>query len=874
MSIASDLRTRLSALVHRRVMERELDEELAYHLDREAEKLERDGWEPAAARREAMRRFGGVQRHREEAREAWGLAWLEDLWRDLRVGARSLAKAPALTAAAILTLGLGIGGTLALYGAAYALLMRPLPFEAGDRIEVFWYEQSWRGEEFDFAREHLRAFDRIAAYVAMVSTLERDGQREPIATILASAELFDVLGARPLLGRTFRPGEDRPGAERVVVLSHALWQQSFGADEAVVGRTVNLDNQPARVIGVMRPEFYFPDHDQRAWMPLSLDPADPAYSNNGWLVVLGRVAEGASPAEVRGDVAALASRLGESFQYSADWDKSRGAHTTPLRAYLFGNVTPVLRLLQGATALLLVMALVNVAALLLSRMVDRAHEMRLRSALGASRGRLVRQVLTESTLIAAIAGGLGILLALAGFRALAMRLPLGGGFGAAIELEPWLLAGAFVGAVALGAVVGLAPLQRLLRDRPSDLRPGGTRAESGGAAAGGGRLQTLLVAAQIIVAVVLVSGATLFARSVAQLYRVELGLRPAGVGALMVRVDPSTPGGSAAWVPRLLEGVRAVPGVRTAAFGARLPLRDGGLQGSTDIRDRPELTGETALNAYFRPITPEYLETMGMRLQAGRGIRDTDRAGGELVALVNATFAEVVWGEEDPLGKAVIPTFGNDWARVVGVVDDVPLEGVRAPPPLVVYVPWAQWEGAWPAGVLTFRTDGDPASLLDAVREAAEASDPTAVGMQPTTLVQALDGSIADALRLRFFVGALALLALFVGGVGVYGVVSYTVSRRTREFGIRMALGADRGRVVREVLLREAPPLVIGVVGGVALAVATARAAAGLVYGVRPLDPVSLLVGAGLLCAVGAAAALTPALRASVVAPARVLRGE
>jgi predicted permease len=652
-----------------------------------------------------------------------------------------------------------------------------------------------------------------------------------------------------------------------------LWRQSFGADEGVLGRTIDFDGAPARVIGVMGPEFFFPDPDQRAWIPLTLDPNDPPYANNGWLVVIGRVAEGATDAEVRSEVASIAARLGERFDYSTDWDKSRGAYTTPLRAHLFGDVRPVLRLLQGATALLLLMALVNVAALLLSRMVDRSHEMRLRTALGASPGRLVRQVVAEAMLIAGIAGGLGILLAAGGFRAVATRLPLGGGFGATIRLEPWLLGAALAAAVALGALVALAPVHRLLRERQADLRPG-SRGEGGTSATSGGRLQGLLVGGQIVVAVVLVAGATLFARSVANLYRVDLGLRPAGVGALMVAVDPATPGGSAQWVSRLLADVVAVPGVEHAAFGARLPLRDGGLQGSTAVRDRPELSGEAALNAYFRPITPDYLATVGMRLRAGRAFGPADRAGAEPVAMVNATFAREVWGDEDPLGKAVIPTFGDDWARVVGVVDDVPLEGLRAPAPRVVYVPWDQWVEAWPGGVLTFRTPGDPATLLDAVRAAAEWSDPTAITMRPTTLEQALDGSIADALRLRFFLAALALLALFVGAVGVFGVVSYAVGRRTREFGIRMALGADRRRVIREVLLREAPPLVLGVAGGLALAVASARAAAGLVYGVRPIDGVSLAVGAAVLFAVGALAALLPAVRASGVEPGRVLRWE
>jgi predicted permease len=873
MGIGSDFTTRFSALFRRGAMQRDLDEELALHLELETEKLVDEGLSPEAARREAVRRFGGVQRHREEARDSWGVTWLDDLGRDLRVGARGLRRARGFTIVAVLTLGLGIGGALALYGAVYALLVRPLPFGAGDRIEVFWFDQSWRGEEFDHIRDGGRAFDLLAAYGNGMLTLRQDGNRVPVPTVMASAELFDVLREPAFLGRTFRRGEDRPGAEPVVVLAHALWQQEIGGDEGLVGRTIDLDGTPTTVIGVMGPDFFFPDPEQRAWRPLALDPADPAYSSNGWLVVIGRTAAGATPARVRADVLAIAARLGERFSYPSEWDKTVGAHSVPLRTHLFGEVRPVLRLLQAATALLLVMALVNVAALLLSRMVDRGHEMRLRAALGAGRGRLVRQVLAESVLIAAVAGGLGILFAIGSFGALAARLPLGGGFGDAIRLEPRLVVAAFGGAILLGVLVALAPLQRLLRDRPASLRPG-ARGETGASRPASGWLQPVLVATQIVVAVLMVAGATLFSRSAAHLYRVDIGLNPEGVGALTVGVDPATPGGPRAWVPRLLEDVRAVPGVERAAFGVRLPLRDGGIQGSTAVRDRPELTGEAALNAYFRPITPDYLETMGMRLLEGRNFTGGDRADSELVAVVNRTFAREVWPGESALGKGVIPTFGRDWARVVGVVADVPLEGVRAPAPRVVYVPYDQWEGAWPGGVLTYRTSGDPADLLASVRAAAERSDPTALAMRPTTLRQAVDGSIADALRLRFFLGALALLALLVGAVGVYGVVSCEVSRRTREYGIRMALGADRARVLRDVLRREAPQVVAGVIVGVGLALLAARAAAGLVYGVRPIDPVSLLVAAGALLSVGALAALSPALRASGVDPARVLRWE
>ncbi|MEN8374311.1 MAG: ADOP family duplicated permease [Gemmatimonadota bacterium] len=873
MGITSDMATRLSALFRRRRMERELDEELAFHLEREVEKLAAEGLDPDRARTEALRRFGGVQHHRERARASWGLVWLDDLWRDLRIGARGLRRARGFTAVAVTTMGLGIGGTLALYGAIHALLVRPFPFPAGDRVEVFWSDQNWRGSEFDHVREGVVAFEEVAAYGHEVVTLGEGRGRAPVAAVMGSAGLFDVLGAAPLLGRTFREGEDRPGAEPVIVLSHGLWQQRYGGNPGVVGRLVSVDGVQRTIVGVMPAGFFFPSPDQRAWVPLDLDPADGAYAGNGWLILVGRRANGASNAQVEAEIQGIAARLGERFTYSEEWDKTRGAFSVPLRTYLFGEVGPLLRLLTLATALLLVMALANVSALLLGRMIDRAHEMRLRAALGAGRARLVRQIVAESVLLSGIAGGVGVALAYLGFGAVVSRLPLGGGFETTIGLDWRLLVAALAGATLLGALVALAPAHRLLRDRPTNLQPG-ARAEGGAAAGRSGRLQAALVSAQVVIAVTLVAGATLFARSAAQLYRVDTGLDPAGVGAVTVGVDRATPGGGHGFARRAVDAARALPGVEYAAMGLRLPLRDGGIQGSTGVRDRPELDGANALSAYYRAITDEYLTTMGMRVVEGRGFGPEDRAGAAPVTLVNRAFAEEVWPGESALGKSVMGNFDDDWSTVVGVVDNVPIEGVRAPAPRVVYRPYEQWAALWPGGVLTFRTSGDPAALLETVRRTLEELDATAVVLQPTTLRRALDASIADVLRLRFFMAALAALALAIGAVGVYGVVSYEVARRSREFGIRMALGADRGRLVREVMRRESVQVLIGVAVGVGLATLAARAAAGLVWGVQPVDPPSLAAGAGALLAVGVVAALTPAIRASRVDPARVLRGE
>ncbi|PYP40054.1 MAG: hypothetical protein DMD43_09370, partial [Gemmatimonadetes bacterium] len=431
----SNLSFRLRTLLRSGRAERELTEEVGFHLEMETQKLIGQGLAPDEAAREARLRFGGVAFQQEGARDAWGVRVLRDALSDVRHAGRQFRRRPGFTFLAVITLALGIGATVALFSVVSGLLLRPLPVAKESELQVFWDDWDWRGSEFDFVQERARAFSGLAAYTAEGLAYRTDAGSAVVMTGVTTAGLFDLIGARPLLGRTFAPGEDRPGAEPVVVLSWAMWRQELGGDPKVLGRRINLGGTPTTVIGVMPRGFYFPSPEYRAWRPLLLDPNSPVYRGRGWLVLFGRLKPGTTNAALAADVQAIARALGEQFNYPAAWDKSKNAAVRPLREYLLGSVKPALVLLLGAVGLLLLMACANTAALVLARTTDRTGEIGLRLALGAGRGRLMRQIVTESVTLSLLAGAAGAVVAVGLFGRLVASLPLQSGFGEAVNLD-------------------------------------------------------------------------------------------------------------------------------------------------------------------------------------------------------------------------------------------------------------------------------------------------------------------------------------------------------------------------------------------------------------------------------------------------------
>lgn len=866
---------RLRTLLGRSGMERELREEVDFHLEMEARKHAAAGLPAAEARREALRRFGGVDRFRERTHDAWGGRLVEETAADLRFAGRQLVRRPGFALLALTTLAIGVGTTAALLGVVHALLLRPLPFDHADRMVAFWQPYNWRAAEYDAVRElELESIDAVAAFTLDGASLQSEGGSVVLTSALVTPGVFEVLGATPWLGRGFVREEHAPGAEDVVIVSHALWRQDLGGDPDVVGRRIRLDGRPVTVVGVMPEGFFFPVPEARIWRPLELDPASPEYQGRGWLAMTGRLRDGASEAAVSRDLRRMTTLLGERFDYPPAFDRTQDASVEPLRSHLLGDTRPALLLLLGAVGLLLLTACSNIAALLVARMSDRAGELAVRAGMGAGTGRLARQLLAEGAVLGTCGGLVAAGLTVALHGVLASAIPVTGGFEGLLTLSWKVPTAAAAFSTGLGVGLAIVPLRGILRGAavPS---MGGARTAGGTAA--GPRLQWTLVAAQVVLAVTLVTGATLLVRSVDRLMDVELGLRPEGVVVADVFLGPGPPGERLSLHLALAERMAAVEGVEAAGTILRLPLRESGLQGGVWLEDRPDLRGTDAPNAYYRTVTPGTFDALGIDLVRGRAFTAADRGDARPVVVVSASFAELAWPGEDPLGRRVAPIGfeGEVWATVVGVVGDVRYEGPTAEAPRAVYRPAAQ-APPWPTNmVLAVRAPTlGPAAVLETVRREVAALDPMAAVHRGSTMEQVLRTSVARPLRLRLFLGLFGALALLLGMVGVYGVVAYSVSRRTREFGVRMALGAEPRRLVRAVVGRGLVPVALGVAGGVGLSLLAARALRGFLFGVPAFDPLSFGSAALLLLAAGAAAAAAPARRAGRVDPVEALRSE
>ena len=872
----NDIGYRVRALFGRKAMERELEDEISFHLEMEARKLEARGMSPVEARRMAAVKFGGADRFKEQARASWGVAAVTDVGADLRFARRQLGRHPAFTAMATLTLALGIGGTVALFSVVDGLLLRPLPVQDEDDVMVFWSPYNWRAIEFDFARGRLPSFDALEAFTNEGFTLRTDeGSSLHLAT-LATAELFDVLGTQPLVGRTFLPEDDRPGAEPVIVLSHGLWQQAFGGDPGVVGTRIDVSGRPTTVVGVMPRGFYFPTPEMRAWIPLEMDPESESYQNNGWLALTGRLGAGAPPARVQADLEAFTAALRERWTYNPSFDKTRNPVLTPLREYVMGDVRPLVLLLLGAVGVVLLMACVNVAALLLAKASDRTGEMAVRAALGAGRLRLSRQMLTESVVLGIVGGAVGVGLAVAAFDLLVAALPLPSGLSDVISLDWSALAAGLVLSVGAGAMVALAPMRRLLRGDLSDGALGSRR--QAGLAGGGTRTQKGLVVAEVLLCVVLTTGAALLVRTVDRIRDLDAGVEPKGMSSVDVflPVNAMDEEERARFFRVLVERVEALPGVTAAGLINRLPVRDGGWQGSVTVEDRPDLNEDGRRpSAYWRPVTPGTFRSLGARVVQGRGIEDGDRQGATAVVVVNQAFARSLWGDGDPLGRRVATYFSRgEYAQVVGVVADVAIEGLTGEVPPTLYVPWDQGLRSSEYGILTVRTDGDVDAFLSAARSVVAEVDPRAAVGRMVSMTAVMDDAMAEPLRLRFFLSIFAALGIVLGTVGIYGVVSYSVQRRRGEFGVRMALGAEPRRLLAQVVRDGMTPVLLGVAGGLGVALVASATLERFLYEVAPTDIGALAAAAGVLTVAGLLAAMVPAWRAGRTEPSAALRGE
>jgi putative ABC transport system permease protein len=782
---------------------------------------------------------------------------------DARYSARRLASRPTYTLLVVLTLALGAGGTSAIFSIVRALLLDPLPVAREQQIGVLWFDGSWTEQEFLHFRPSFPGFQNMAAYMPGDQTLEIPGAPlRLLRGINASAELFDVLGARPFLGRTFQSGDDAEHGAPVTVLSHGLWEE-LGGDPSIIGRQLRLGGQARTIVGVMPRGFWFPNPSSRLWNAASLSPERQV---GNWTLI-GRVADGASVAHLQAPLAAIASELGRHYTYPPSWDKTKAPAVTPLREFVVGDVRPGLLATFAAMGLILLIACVNVSALMLGQVSGRTAELAVRTALGAGRRRLAQQLVLESLLVGALAGAAGAALAAAGFGVLVRSLPLGA-LADSTSLDWMVLASSLVVAMLASSAIALVPAVALWR---GNLQESIATVRAGGISGRGGRLEGALVVAQIAVAVLLAASAGLLLRSVANLRGINPGIRVDNVAVVDVTMPAQfTQEQRHRAVLDMVPALQTLPGVRAAAAAERIPLRGSSDNWGMRIKGKPEVTG--AVTA-FRLITTDYFATMGIAVRRGRGFVPADTQSGERVVVINEALAAKYFPNEDPIGR-VLSTFSDRDERIVGVAANVSENNLTDPPVPARYMLYEHVPEMWPATtfVVAGAGAGDVPRLLSAARTVLQ-RDGSRLAIQRTqSLASVFDDAVGPPGQLAALLSLFAGLALLLGTIGVYGMISHFVTRRVREYGIRLALGLPPGRVVSLVLGRGLRLVGIGSAVGVVAALSLTRLLGSLLYGVGATDPAVLAGAVATLIVAGALAALVPARRASRTDPAFVLR--
>jgi len=799
-------------------------------------------------------------------------------WQDVRYGIRMLAKSPGFTAVAALTLALGIGANAAIFSLVHGLLFTGLPYREPDRLIQIWDtkpERGWNHVSISYVNfrdweARNRTFESMALYDGAAFNLT--GTDEPVRLVgaLATANLFSVLGRTPALGRAFLPEEDRPGASPVAVLSHGLWQRRFAADPRILGRTITLDGEARTVVGVMPDDFYFPSEGTELWVPQRLDPAKASRGSRSYAAI-GRLKPGVTLEQARADMAGITAQLAEEYP---DDNKGWGVALSTRYEEMFGeDVRVIMIMLLLSVAFVLLIACANVANLLLARAASREREMAVRMALGGGRIRLLRQLLTESVLLAALGGIGGVFVAYWGIRGLLLIAPPDVPHLSRIQLDPTVLAYTAVIALFTGVIFGLAPALHGTRLRLQEVLKEG-RGSSGGARH---RALKSLVVSEVALALVLLIGGGLMARSFVEQVKVKPGFRTDNLLTMRVSLPPlkyETPPRQASFFRDALGRIAALPGVRAAAAVQTLPLGGSNSWRGVDIEGRPVADPGDRISIGYLIVTPDYFRAMDTPLLHGRFFTAQDAENSPRVAIVNETAARQYWPQDrSPVGRRIrFSSEEEPWMTVVGVVRDVRHQSLSRPPRAELYLPHEQEPTR--AMTLVAWTASDPLGLAPAVREAVWAVDRDQPVYSVMSMQQVLDERVDGQKATAQVMGTLSLLALVLASVGIYGVVAYMVSERTHEIGIRMALGA-RQRDVFRLVLRQGMRLVgIGLVIGLAAAVGVMRLLASILFGVTPTDPLTYASVTVFLLGVAAAASYLPARRAMRVDPMIALRYE
>jgi predicted permease len=876
-------------------MDSEMDTELHFHLEAYAEDLVRKGLPRPEALRRARLEFGGVDKTKEECREARGAHLVDILIQDLRYAARTMLRSPGFTATAVIALALGIGANTAIFSVVNAVLLRPLPFDQPDRLVQVWHtppQATFPGmKEFAVSpanfidwRNESRGFQAMAAYGFGRYTLTGSGHPEAIRTCAATSGLFSILHVRPLLGRDFLDGEYEPDHDHEVVLSYGLWRSHFGGNPEMVGKNIELNGQAFTVIGVMGPGFQFPiasgpDDRAQMWKPLAWSDRDRAVRDNHNYGVVARLRDGVSLRHAQAELDAIANRL--ALQYPAE-NKGWGAIAVPLRDDLVGDVRPALLILLGAVALVLLIACANVANLILSRTLSRRKESAVRAALGATPRRLLQQAFAETLLLALAGGTLGLLFAHYGVilivRFLAQRLPRGN----EIALDGRVLVFTLGVSLLTGFAAGLLPALRMAKaDLNEALKQGLGRTASDS----GGRTRNVLVVSEVALSLMLLIGAGLMIRSLWILQNTNPGFDPDHVVTMVVSIPQNKfpqPGQEVSYFNRVLDGVRVLPGVQAAGLIDAIPLSDDGSHQPISIEGRPVVAMADQPEVDVRLISPGYVSAMHISLLRGRDVDDSDVPGRPGAVLISQSMAKLFWPNEDPVGKHLTMYFFPDMARVVvGVVADVKLQALNETRPApTLYLPLGQLSP--PKGtnwrsfgmILAVRTGMEPVSAIPSISSFVRNVDADIPLLNLRTMDDWVSTSLSPQRFAMLLLASFAGLALLLAVVGIYSVMSYSVSRRTHEIGVRVALGASRADVLALVVRQGLVLALTGSAIGIAGALLLSRLMSSQLYGVSPTDPITFVAVSVLLTLVALAACYIPARRAMQIDPMVALRYE
>jgi putative ABC transport system permease protein len=817
------------------------------------------------------------------------MTFFETAWQDLRFGARTLRRNPGFAAIAVITLALGIGANAAIFSVVNAVLLRPLPWSEPDRAVMIWsrwvsFDKTWvaEGEVVDYRRRS-RTLVEVAAWGEGQVNLTGDGEPERVAAASVTSNLFSTLGVKPLLGRTFTAAEDVANGPDVVVLGFGLWNRRYGADQSLMGRTILIDGEPYQVLGVMPPDFVLPTdfrnpQPTQLWVPQRLDPASTDHGSHG-LYAVGRLAPGATVHQAADELHGIARAMANEGFYPPQMQFD--TVVVSLTDEVVGSVRRAVWLLFGAVAFLLLIACVNVANLLLARAEARQREIAVRSALGAGGARVVRQLLTESLVLAAVSGLAGLALAYAAVRFLAWWNPASIPRVADVSLDSRVLLFTAVAALFTSVLFSLVPALRALRtDLTDSLKDGGSNASAGSTRQ---RFRNALVVVEMALAVVLLVGAGLTLRSLWALQRVPLGFDPAGVLTMRLALPAASygePDRVVSFYQRLMDRVRQLPGVRSAGAARSLPL--GSTIGDFGLRvEGYQPPPGTNAKGDWQIVTDGYLEAMGERLGRGRSFAPADRTDSLLVALINEEMARRYWPGRDPIGGRFKIGGGRadrPWVTVVGIVADVRHNGITESIKEKFYVPHTQWHRSVGnpirAMTLVVRSAGDPAAMARPVREAVRALDASLPVTDVRTMSSVVGATLSAPRFTGVLLGAFAALALVLSAIGIYGVLSYLVSRRTREIGIRVAIGASRTDVLRMIMTSGLLLALAGIGLGLALAAWASGLTRSLLYEVRPGDPLTFVLVGATLSLVAMFASLVPAWRATRVDPVVALKSE